>query len=337
MPADSGAPVPATSDRIEIRRYRAGDEAAILDLFERSFHRQRDLAHWEWKYRRDPYGAEHISLAFDASRLAGHYAGYPVPFRVAGRDVIAHQIGDTMTDPNVRHVGRGPTSVLGRTALHFYETFCEGQVAFNFGFNVSNIQKFSMRFLRSDRVFSIVYRVRPAPLPRIGRVERWMRGYQLEVVREMTPEFDELFARVGDDYHFLVRRDAQYLRWRYLDCPDIPYVIVAIRKWRRLVGWVVYRIRDTRFTWGDALFDRRHPEAVSVALRHLVAAHPVDLVEGWFPHRPDWFDRILTDLGFEKRPEPQDLSLMCVPFTMADATARMRESLYYSMGDGDLF
>ena len=242
-----------------------------------------------------------------------------------------------MTDPQVRHVGRGPTSVLGRTALHFYETFCEGQVAFNFGFNVSNIQKFSMRFLRSDRVFPIVYRTRAAPLPRIGRIGRWARGYRLELVRETTPEFDALFERVGGDYHFLVRRDARYLGWRYLDCPDVPYVIVAVRRWRRLVGWMVYRIRDNRFTWGDALFDRHDPDAVSVALRHVVAAHLVDVIEGWFPHRPDWFDRALTDLGFEERPEPQDLSLMCVPFTMADATSRMRESLYYTMGDGDLF
>ena len=47
----------------------------------------------------------------------------------------------------VRHVGRGPTSILGRTALHFYETFCEGKVAFNYGFNVANIQRFSLKFL----------------------------------------------------------------------------------------------------------------------------------------------------------------------------------------------
>ncbi len=337
MPAESGAPAPATSDRIEVRRFKAGDEAAVLDLFARSFHVHRTLAQWTWKYRLDPYGAEHISLAFEAQRLVGQYAGYPVPFRIAGRDVIAHQIGDTMTDPAIRHFGRGPTSVLGRTALHFYETFCEGQVGFNFGFNVSNIQKFSMRFLRSDRVFPIAYRVRQAPLPPITRSSRWIRGYQLELVKDVNPDFDELFARVAEDYHFLIRRDAQYLRWRYLECPDVPYVIVAIRKWRRLVGWIVYRIRDNRFAWGDALFDRRHPDAVAVALRHVVAAHPVDIVEGWFPHRPEWFDRALVELGFEERPEPQDLSLMCVPFTMADATARMREWLYYTMGDGDLF
>ena len=151
-----------TDDRFITREYRPGDEGAIVELFARSFpHEPRSLEHFSWKYRRNPFGNERISLTFDADgRLVGHYSGYPVPFRADGRDFIAHQIGDTMTDVSVRHVGRGPTGILGRTALLFYERFCEGQVAFNYGFNVANIQKFSLRFLRSDRVEPVSYRVR---------------------------------------------------------------------------------------------------------------------------------------------------------------------------------
>ena len=153
--------------RFTVRSYRDGDEAAILDLFARSFHAPRAIEQWAWKYRRNPFGNQHISVAFnDQGRLIGHYAGYDVPFRESGRDFVAHQIGDTMTDASIRHVGRGPTSILGRTALHFYETFCERRVGFNYGFNVANIQKFSLRFLRSDRVEPVTYRVR-APLPPI--------------------------------------------------------------------------------------------------------------------------------------------------------------------------
>src|SRR4051812_36992230 len=155
MPAD---------ERFTIRAYRPGDEAPILDLFNRSFpHAPRSLEHFRWKYQRNPFGNEKISLAFDpAGALVGHYAGYPL--RLTTGDLV-HQIGDTMTDPAVRHVGRGPTSILGRVAQHFYETFCEGQVAFNFGFNVANIQKFSTRFLRATRVAPVAYHVWPAPPP----------------------------------------------------------------------------------------------------------------------------------------------------------------------------
>jgi hypothetical protein len=332
--------MPVDSARFRVRAYRIGDETAILDLFARSFpHAPRPLDHFRWKYHHSPFGNERISLTFDdeqGGRLVGHYAGYPVPFIDGGRNLLAYQIGDTMTDVSVRHIGRGATSILGRTAMHFYEHFCQGRVAFNFGFNVANIQKFSLRFLRSDRVEPVTYRVAP-PLPRLPRLQRWMRGYQLELVRRTTPEWDELFARVAPAYGFCVRRDAAWVQWRYLNCPDVPYAVVAVRKWRQLVGWIAFRIRENRFTWGDALFHPDFPDAVEVALRHVVPSHPVDTIEGWFPSRPQWFDIVLRDLGFETDPEPQDLSVMCVPFETPQAVARMRKGLYYTWGDADLF
>jgi hypothetical protein len=320
------------------RASRIGDETAILDLFARSFpHDPRPLEHFVWKYRQNPWLNEKISLTFDeGQRLVGHYAGYGVPFAVGARDVLAYQIGDTMTDVSVRHIGRGPTSVLGRTALHFYRHFCEGQIAFNFGFNVANIQKFSLRFLRSDRVEPVSYRVAKPPAP-VGRFERRLSGYSLEVVDETGPEWDTLFRRVRPAYQFLVRRDAAWVRWRYLTAPGRPYVVVAIRKWRQLVGWIVFRIRDGRFVWGDALVHPEYPGALGIALRHMVPLYPVDRIEAWYPPRPRWFHLLLEELGFELRPEPQDLSLMCVPFTWTDVIPAMRERLYYSWGDSDLF
>lgn len=334
MPAETAA-------RFEIRPFREGDEAAILDLFAQSFHHERSRAHFDWKYRNDPYGNERISLAFDEEgTLAGHYAGYVVPFRDHGADLLAHQIGDTMTAAAVRHIGRGPTSILGRTALAFYERFCEGKIAFNYGFNVANIQKFSLRFLRSDRVEAVPYRVRDLrgnPLAPLRRLERYAQGHSLELVTETGAEFDEFFERVAPAYGFLVRRDAEYVRWRYLRHPDIRYIVVAIRKWGRLAGWSVFRVRENRLTWGDALFDPRAHGVAGAMLRHLGPQFGVEAVEGWFPDRPAWFAAALQELGLEIRPEPQDLSLMCVPFTLADAVARMRAALYYTMGDGDLF
>jgi hypothetical protein len=330
------------SPRFLTRRYQRGDETAILDLFNRSFHEPRTLDHWRWKYERDPYGAQRISVTFNGDdALVGHYAGYPVRYHMAGgTDVLAHQIGDTMTDPAVRHIGRGPSGILGRTALHFYENFCEGQVAFNYGFNVANIQRFSMRFLRSDRVENVAYRFRDLkvnPFVPLGRLERYARGIRLEVARDTTREWDELFKRVAHHYRFLVRRDAEYVSWRYFLRPDVTYFVIALRKWQRLVGWIVFRIRNDSMTIGDLLLDPDHADALEAALRHLTAVYPVSAVEIWTPSRPSWMEQVMASVGLERRPEPQDLSVMCVPFLDPDAPDRIRESLYYTMGDSDLF
>jgi hypothetical protein len=329
MPAD---------ERFTTRSYQPGDETAILDLFARSFHAPRTLEHFRWKYLQNPYGPGHISLTLDGDgRLVGHYSGYPVPYWESGSDRLAHQIGDTMTDPAIRHVGRGPTSILGRTALHFYETFCEGKIAFNYGFNVANIQRFSLRFLRSDRVEPVSYWRRDKPPKPIGRLQRWPRGYQLELVNNVGEEYDRLLARAAPSYRFLVRRDARYLRWRYLECPDAGSFMVAIRKWRRLVGWGVFRVREKSLLLGDALVDPEHIDAIEVLIRHVAPSYPVDRLEAWFPPRPRWFTDAIARLAFVSDREPQDLSVMCVPFVLADATQRILESLYYTMGDSDLF
>lgn len=332
MPVDSG--------RFLTRSYRPGDEHAILELFARSFHAPRTLEQWRWKFQGNPYGRERISLTFDGPALVAHYAGYPVPFAMRDGDVIAYQIGDTMTDPSIRHIGRGPSSILGQTALHFYENFCEGQVAFNYGFNVANIQKFSLRFLRSDRVEPVTYRVRDLrmrPMPAIRRVERWARGISLELVRSVSPAWDALFSRLRLHYPFLSRRDSTYVTWRYLQCPDPQYTVVSMRKWGKLVGWIVFRLREDRFSLGDMLIDPDHADALEVALRHLLAVFPASLIELWCPPRPSWLDQYLRESGFETRPEPQDLSVMCVPFMRKDAVEAMRSDLFYTMGDSDLF
>jgi hypothetical protein len=328
--------------RFTTRAYRPGDEEEILALFSRAFpHATRNVEHFRWEYQRNPNGNERISLTFDEqARLVAQYAGYPVLLYERGEALIAHQIGDIMTDRSVRQVGRGPTSILARTAEHFYATFCRGKVAFNYGFTTAAHREISVRFLGSDAVEPVAFRTRDLvldPLPPIGRRERWPGGWQLELVRGPGAEFDAFFDRVAPAYEFLVRRDARYLRWRYLDCPDVPYVVIAIRKWRRLAGWCVFGVRGDRLVWGDALFDPQRPRALEVLLRHVVPPYRAQRIDAWFPARPAWFDQQLRELGFVSQPEPQDLTLMCVPFDVPDAPARIAARLYYTYGDSDLF
>ena len=327
MPADA---------QITIRRYEPGDESAILDLFRRSFFVDRTIDHFNWKYRNNPYGNEHISLAWHGDKLAAQYAAYPVRVWRQDDNVSAHHIGDIMSDRAVRHLGRGESSVFARTAKHFYEVFCEGKVAFNYGFNTATSREFSVRYTGATAVEPVVYRMRGV-IEGLTRWERWRRGYQIEVVREVGAEFDHFFNDVAPSYGFLIRRDATFLRWRYLRFSEAGQFMVAIRKWGRLAGWSVFRVRENNLVWGDALFDRAHEDAPEVLLRHVAPQYPAEKIECWFPPRPSWFHAILDRMGFHIAQQPNDLSLSCVPFTVPDAVSAIRASMYYTMGDSDLF
>jgi hypothetical protein len=340
--------VRVTVDGITVRAYEPGDEASILDLFVRAFHQRRDLAHWRWKYQGAPYGNLRISLAVDPDgRVVAHYAGYPVPFRrdAAGsrETLLAYQIGDTMTLPEARGVGRRSTSLLARTARHFYDHFCAGQVAFNYGFNVGRIQRFSVRSLNATRVEAVPFwsRERAAgPRPAPGRWRRLLDGLSVEAVERVDEGWDEFFGEVAPAYGFLVHRDARYVRWRYLQRPDVPYLLLAMRCRRKLVGWGVFARRQGTLVWGDALVHPDHRASLNVLL-DAAAGHPmargVRRIQGWFSPRPAWFTAVLVDLGFRPEPEPQDLGLMCVPWLVGDAADSMQRDLYYTYGDSDLF
>lgn len=332
-----------------IRAYRPGDEAQILDLFRRTFHLERRLDHWQWLYRDNPYGAFRVSGAFDAQgQLVAQYAGYPVPFyrNLAGEPetFLGLQIGDTMTAPEVRHVGRGKTSLLGRLVQHYYASFCQGQVAFNYGFNTGNIHRFSLLFVGAKVTEPVPFWSKPlAPGESRGRRPFWRRllpAFQVERVEALTPEWDELFQRVAPAYRFLIRRDTRYVDWRYRACPHLDYWIFAVRRRGRLVGWGVFRRVEGRIVWGDALFEPRGPGAVRALLQTVVSSpigQDAGSIEGWFSPRPRWWKSILEELGFQRRPEPQNLIGVYVPFTEPDPGEDLQNDLYLTKGDSDLF
>ncbi len=330
----------ARRDGYRIRSYRPGDELAILELFRDSFGENLRLDRWRWRYLDNPRGGPRISLAFAPDgQLVCQYCAYPVRWRglPPSAPVEGHQVGDTMTHRSARGVGRGPTSILARTSRHFYLVHCNGRVAFNYGFNTGNITKFSTRYVGAHVVEDAPYRVLPKEA-RLGGRQRFGRGYELRRIAERSEvgtEFDALFDRVADRYGLLVERSVEYLRWRYLDCPDDGLEMVAAYRRGRLVGWAAARRLPDGVELGDALIDPRERPA----LRSLVAeVREAGLpLAGWFSERPSWWSREIDRLGFVRRPEPQGLVTIMVPFVCGDAVERVRATGYYTKADGDLF
>jgi hypothetical protein len=337
--------------RHRVRPYGEGDETAILDLFARAFHHRRSVERWRWAYAENPYGNRRISLAVDGEdRLAAHYAGYPV--RMWSEDgwggerpgaVECLHVGDTMTAPEARRVGRGATNLLTRTVRHFYATWCDGRVAFNYGANTGKIQRFSRRTAGARRLEAAPFRTRPLDRP-FAAPDGWaarLAGWRVERIAArggFDERFDELWRRCRGAYRLLVERDRRYLAWRYA-APDVEYSVWTVSRRGRLAGWAVFRREGERLVWGDALFDPRQPRAAAVLLARAAAApehRGARRIEGWLSDRPAWWGRVVAGLGFAAEPEPEDLGLVYVPFEI-DPGEILAEHLYYTKADTDLF
>ncbi len=341
--------VRARRDGYRVRSYRPGDERAVFGLFRETFGVDQDPRHWTWRYVDNPRGGPRISLAFSpGGELVCQYCAYPV--RWHGPPPLSpaesHQVGDTMTSRGARAVGRGPTSLLARTARHFYLTHCKSRIAFNYGFNAGNITKFSCRFLEAAVVEDAPYRELPPETRfrrkrqgkvRFGRNARLSRRYDVTRITERSEVdagFDALFERASDRYGLLVERSAEYLRWRYLDCPAAGPELIAAYRRGRLAAWVAATRHPDRVEWGDALVDPGELGALRVLLGEIRA--PGLPIVGWFSERPRWWSKELDSLGFVRRPEPQSLVTIQVPFVCGDAHSQLREA-YYTKGDSDLF
>ena len=334
-------------DDIFIRGYQENDEHLILPLFREIFNNPRTLDHWHWKYRDNPYGRYLITAAFSESgELAAHFAGYPVQFYSASThaDIQSIQGGDTMTNPAFRSSGRGPTSVLSRIANCFYDKFCNGVVPFIYGFNTGTIRKFGERFLQYEYLPPVAYHVQEAKAVSpglFGRISLLLKGVRVKEVLVAGREFDRFFHKVSRHYGFLVKRDGQYLRWRYLGCPDRVHRLVAVSRWDRMTGWAVFSIQGETLFWGDALCDPDNAQDMAVLLNHVVESvqreSPVTRIAAWFSPVPEWWHTVLKNLGFRIIDEPNSMAPCFKFFSQQFSIDYFRKHLYYTMGDSDLF
>jgi hypothetical protein len=339
--------IAARKEPVAVRSYRPGDEAPILEMFKEQFHGERTEAHFQWKYLESPFGGPCTSLVFsEDGRLLSHYAGYPLPFSNATgsgpETFFSCHVGDTMTRPEGRRMGLGPTSLLARCTFHFYAKYLEEHVPFGIGFNTGRIRTFGARYLKYG--YLELMTVRTLAAGRLARKPSRLRArfspYRVERVTTIDAEWDALFDRVNSAYGLLVKRDAAYLRWRYLSCPDKDYLLLSVRKRGKLIGWGIFLKSGNDLLWGDALFDPHERDG----LKHLLAEAAAGAglgqgarIKGWFPRRPAWWTRWLDRLGFEIQEEPNRIALCYVMFTHPEMQSTLKESYYYTWGDSDLF
>lgn len=337
------AAVVARRDEIALRPATGEDDTRVEALSQQVFHVRREPSLWHWKYAQHPLRPQTRTVAYDATgALAAHYGAVPLrllhcPSGRTPRTLEALQYCDIMTAARVRTTGRGRTAVISRAIRHLYAAFAEQRVDFGFGFNTATSRAMAVRFHGGTELEKVGCWQRPIQgdtLPSLHRSRA-----RVTPLESFDRRFDTFFERVAPAYRLLAWRDQRYLTWRYLARPDATYRLFAAWRWRRLVGWAVFRRIDERLVWGDGLLDPRHPGAGPALLDAALAsdiAHGATSLETWAPERPLFWREMLEDAGFARVPEPNDLSIVYGAQREA-AIAAILPDWFYTMGDSDLF
>ncbi|GAA1092630.1 hypothetical protein GCM10009663_40440 [Kitasatospora arboriphila] len=250
------------------------DTPAVLDLLTASLAGgptgTRSAEFFEWKHRRNPFGASPGLVAEEAGgRLAGVRLFLRWQWQAGGRPVPAVRPVDTATHPEFQ--GRGIFRDLTLRLLE--EVSGDTELVFNTPNGNSLPGYLKMGWRELGRVPIAVRVARPAAFARGARAALARRGAGTAgppVCSLPTAEdwfagprkgLDELLreraAADVTDTRLAVRRTADFLRWRYGDAPGLDYRVLTCHRGGELTGVAFGRPRRrgplAEFTLADVI------------------------------------------------------------------------------------
>ena len=354
----TGSTRPATSD----------DRAAQAALFDRCFDRADGGEVLPWRYNRGPHG-EALSTVIDgakAGQLVASYACGPrVVLDASGNEVTIGQTGDVMTDPDQRGKGyfssldaatrdrakaAGWPLVFGLPNRASANLFLE-----RLGWEkVGEIRPWTFVLVadagaREERMK--VSRAASAGVPWTawrgtmarGKLRKQFFG-KINVVPlpKFDAEADEVAKRVAENSPWFIRRDHEYLNWRFFDAPSGRFRAHGVYEpGGALQGWCVVQLPERGETAGYvvdlvAVDDIAFAGAMEAGLGHLRKAG-ASVARAHAVVGSDW-DRRLRRSGF-RAPKADDVRPIILKVLDEShplvATARKPATWFFNDADRD--
>ncbi|MFC2034998.1 GNAT family N-acetyltransferase [Chloroflexota bacterium] len=221
------------------RDYRDGDEYKILTLYKEVNEREMTLAHWKWKFTKNPFGQAVSKLMFDGNKLIGYYTVIPMTVQVTNNLVKAALSVNTMTHSDYR--GHGIFAYLGEKAY----VVCEQKgIKFVYGFPNSNIYQARIKKLewKGFGKMSIFQK-------ELGsKTDVTLESKDIYEIDKYDMGVNALWEKVRSNYPVIVPRTKEFLNWRFVQHPTVEYSkYIVVDKGNEVLGYVVLKIH----TGGD--------------------------------------------------------------------------------------
>jgi hypothetical protein len=201
---------------MQIRKYNAGDELKILDLFLKSFGKPLSFDFWKWRYLDNPFTTTRmINLMWDDDTLAGHYALFPIEMEISNDVSMAALSMTTMTNPE--YTGKG---IFKNLADDLYSNISNENVVFVWGFpNLNSHYGFNKNLSWRDI----------GTIPTLRLKEKKFSSIKPEPYTIFN-EFTQAHAdkvKIYKTGEISVNKTLNYLKWRYTDNPVNKYFIIG--------------------------------------------------------------------------------------------------------------
>jgi hypothetical protein len=320
-----------------LRPYRDEDMEQVKSLWNRAFNQTMDPRVWRWKFHDCPFGRQTMVCFTEDHIPIAMYAGIPVRANWEGRSICMTQVIDSMSHPAYRHLTQGRRGLFIQTAEHFYDTYDNGpEPSFFYGFPGKRHCKLGAMLLHySSLPGGAAYL--EAHLSKSSSPFFRFSSKKVERQRHASDELDELCNKAARYYPFSVVRDAQFMRWRFFDRPDVDYHVYAHRTGKGLSACAVVRFDTDAATVVDilALPDENALRDIFRVIGSQCRKKRIRTLKTWLPAN-HFIAGMVQRQGFRVRKEPLGIVPTIRTFMPGLDSDYAAANIYYTMADTDL-
>jgi hypothetical protein len=244
-----------------LRDYEDGDEEQINPLLNQVYKINRDLPYWKWEFKGNPRGFNMV-LAVDGERIIGHLASLKRMIKMGDSEELASMEVEGVTHPEYQR--QGIFVALGKRILSDLK---KENVSMAYGFPNENALP-GHRKLNCVELFKLHIMIRPVNFKRISnkiasnrilgglysiggrlafklfyrpRISQIDKDIKIRIVNDFDRRFDEFWEKIKTQHDIILKRNSDYLHWRYKQCPTKQYKIFVAEKDGDIHAWAVVR------------------------------------------------------------------------------------------------
>lgn len=331
------------NENFTIRPFQLEDERDVLDLWHAAFGRQMPYNLWRWKYIDNPYGYQIMLCVNESGVPVVMFAGIPYKAIGQGQCVrITHAV-DNMSHPGYRGIMLGKRGLFVKTAETFFEFYGgPSKSVFFYGFPGKRHFLLGKYLLGYEQLPNRVcyFDISVKDLKTKGKT--WGNKIEPFISNSNEQKLKELIQKEQGNLSLSIKRDTEFLKWRFVHHPQNRYEIWAYKSLlgKNLKGYAVLFFEQERAKLLDLFISSKERQVQDFwkKLGQELDRRKIEELEVWIPEG-HFLTEALYSLGFADKPEPIGFIPAAVSRTFHSgfSYAWGARHLYYTMADADLF
>lgn len=307
-----------------IRNYKDGDEKEIIRLFREVFNKNMTIEQWRWKYRKQGMEKIYSKVAENTGgKIIGHVGAIPLKGTFHNRPIQFFQTVDVMVHPSFRGLMGNKNlfvkltkSLFEEIGKGFSDVVCygfPGERPFILGKRTGVYEKIE-HGVESAKVLS----------------RSFLNPLSIKKINWSSEKLNILWRNLSKHFPLSLVRDRAYLNWRYSTNPFFSYELIGFFFLGKFKGWAVIKDSTTGISVVDLLAKPKQLNVILKSLENYLFSKGHKHINLWLPER--WRNHLK---GYKHN--RTDIVVTNMVWNLPIKTPVVREGLYYTMGDIDIF